>query len=236
MRKLETLDNGAAISCPDGMIHHWVGLAFVPGQSCADVLDDSRRLQSPRRLLRSDVEQSKIESRDGDRFRVFLRFRRHKIVTVVLNTEHDVQYFRDSDTRAHSRSSAVRIAQVENPGKRRLRRDRTGDDDGLPVADGDVVADDRKRRRRLRAERSGFADAGYSCWTGLDDRAICNQHPEGVSCLYAGSDAEDSHPQAPQLNHSDRASLVSVSLYFKPPTSIFHSSVLQSTDEYAAAR
>ena len=59
-----------------------------------------------------DVEKSTIESHNGDYYRVFLRFRRHKIVTVVLDTEHDVTYYRDSATREHSRSSAVRIAQV----------------------------------------------------------------------------------------------------------------------------
>ena len=131
MRKLETLENGAAISCPDGMIHHWVGLAFVPGVKLSDVLAILEDYNQHAVYYAPDVEQSKIESRDGGRFRVFLRFRRHKIVTVVLNTEHDVQYFRDSDTRAHSRSSAVRIAQVENPGKSSLREKPTGDDDGF---------------------------------------------------------------------------------------------------------
>jgi hypothetical protein len=60
-----------------------------------------------------------------------LRFRRHKVITVVLDTEHDIHYFHDSDTRAHSRSSAVRIAQVENPGKSDEREKPPGDDDGF---------------------------------------------------------------------------------------------------------
>jgi hypothetical protein len=78
-----------------------------------------------------DVEKSKIESRDGDHFRVFLRFRRHKVVTVVLNTEHEVQYFHDAPGRAHSRSSAVRIAEVENAGKSDEREKTPGDDGGF---------------------------------------------------------------------------------------------------------
>ena len=78
-----------------------------------------------------DVERSKIESRDGDHFRVFLRFRRHKVITVVLNTEHDVRYFHDAPGRAHSRSSAVRIAEVENPGARDEREKQPGDDGGF---------------------------------------------------------------------------------------------------------
>ena len=58
-----------------------------------------------------------IKTDDANHFRAFLRFRRHKVVTVILNTEHDVRYFFDTDDRAHSRSSATRIAEVENAGK-----------------------------------------------------------------------------------------------------------------------
>jgi hypothetical protein len=131
MRKLETLDNGAAIDCPSGMIHHWVGLAFIPGVKLRDVLEVLQDYNQHAVYYAPDVERSKIERRDGDHFRVFLRFRRKKVVTVVLNTEHDVQYFRDLETRAHSRSSAVRIAQVENAGKSDEREDTPGDDDGF---------------------------------------------------------------------------------------------------------
>ena len=41
MSKLDTRDNGAEIPVPDGMIHHWVGLAFIPGAHVDDVLGDS---------------------------------------------------------------------------------------------------------------------------------------------------------------------------------------------------
>jgi hypothetical protein len=74
----------------------------------------------------SDVEPSKIESREGEHFRMFLRFGRHKVITVVVNTEHDVHYFRDAAGRAHSRSSAIRIAEVENPGRNDDREKQPG--------------------------------------------------------------------------------------------------------------
>jgi hypothetical protein len=131
MRKLETLDNGRTIETPGGLVHHWVGLAFIPGAKLHDVLDVLQDYDHHAVYYAPDVERSKLESRDGDHFRVFLRFRRHKVVTVVLNTEHDVHYFRDSPTRAHSRSSAVRIAQVENAGKSDEREKAPGDDDGF---------------------------------------------------------------------------------------------------------
>ena len=49
----------------------------------------------------------------------------------MLDTEHDVHYFRDSASRAHSRSSATRITQVENAGKSNEREKTLGDDDGF---------------------------------------------------------------------------------------------------------
>jgi len=131
MSKLGTLDNGTAILCPGGLIHHWVGLAFLSGAKVNDVLAILEDYNQHAVYYAPDVERSKIESRDGDHFRVFLRFRRHKVVTVVLDTEHDVRYFRDSETEAHSRSSATRISQVDNAGKSDEREKTPGDDDGF---------------------------------------------------------------------------------------------------------
>ena len=131
MQKLETLENGRAIRCPGGMIHHWAGVVFVPGAMLEDVLGVLEDYDRHSVYYAPDVERSKLESRDGDHFRVFLRFRRHKVITVVLSTEHEVQYFRDARGKAHSRSSAVRIAQVENAGKRDEREKTPGDDDGF---------------------------------------------------------------------------------------------------------
>jgi hypothetical protein len=129
--QLTTLDNGEPIVCPGGMIHHWVGVVFIPGAKLDDVLGILEDYDHQSTYYSPDVERSKIESRDGDHFRVFLRFRRHKVITVVLNTEHDVHYFHDGLGRAHSRSSAVRVAEVENPGKSDEREKQPGDDGGF---------------------------------------------------------------------------------------------------------
>ena len=131
VQKLETLDNGQELKCPGGLIHHWAGVAFIPGASVDDVLAVLQDYDHQAVYYAPDVERSKLESRDGSHFRVFLRFRRHKVITVVLDTEHDVHYFRDAPGQAHSRSSAVRIAQVENPGTASEREKDPGEDDGF---------------------------------------------------------------------------------------------------------
>ena len=131
MQKLEIFDNEKPIACPGGMIHHWTGLVFIPGAKVEEVLGVLEDYDRHSVYYAPDVERSKIESRDGDHFRVFLRFRRHKVITVVLNTEHEVQYFHDAPGKAHSRSSAVRIAEVENAGKSDEREKTPGDDGGF---------------------------------------------------------------------------------------------------------
>jgi len=131
MQKLEILDSNKPIACPGGMIHHWSGVAFLPAAKLEDVLGVLEDYDRHSVYYTPDVERSKIESREGDHFRVFLRFRRHKVITVVLDTEHEVHYFHDAPGKAHSRSSAVRIAEVENAGKSNEREKTPGDDDGF---------------------------------------------------------------------------------------------------------
>ena len=131
MKKLEMRDGGKEIVCPAGIIHHWVGIVFIPGAKLDDVLSTLEDYDKHSVYYGPDVERSKIQSRDGDHFRVFLRFRRHKVITVVLNTEHDIQYSHDLPDRAHSRSSAVRIAEVENAGKKDEREKPPGEDGGF---------------------------------------------------------------------------------------------------------
>jgi len=130
IHQLNTLDNGKPIVCPGGLIHHWVGVVFIPRVKLDDVLGVLEDYDRQSTYYAPDVERSEIESREGEHFRVFLRFRRHKVITVVLDTEHDVHYFRDAPGRAHSRSSAIRIAEVENPGRSNEREKQPGQDGG----------------------------------------------------------------------------------------------------------
>ena len=131
VRRLSTKAPGKSPEIPGGMIHDWEGIIFIPGASLDDVLKVLQDYDHHATYYGPDVAKARIESHDGDQFRVFLRFRRKKIVTVVLNTEHAVTYYRDSPLRAHSRSSAVRIAQVEDPGGAHEREKTPGDDDGF---------------------------------------------------------------------------------------------------------
>jgi len=125
------LADGREIPCPEGMIHHWEGLIFIPGVRLDDVLHVLEDYDHHSAYYAPDVARSKLQERDGDHFRAFLRFRRQKVITVVLDTDHDIRYFRDGPQQAHSRSSATHIAEVDNAGKSNEREKSRGDDNGF---------------------------------------------------------------------------------------------------------
>ena len=131
MQRLSGGDDGKSAEIPGGMIHDWRGIVFIPAAKLDQVLDVLQDYNLHATIYAPDVERSKIEARDGDHFRVFMRFRRHKVVTVVLNTEQDITYYRDSPTRAHSRSTAIRIREVADPGTPQEREKSVGEDNGF---------------------------------------------------------------------------------------------------------
>jgi len=103
--------------CPDGIIHHWMGTIFIPGVTLPQLLKLLQDYDRHATYYAPEVTASKLQARDGDTFQIFLRFRRKKVITVVLNTQHTVQYTTLSPTRAMSRSVSTRIAQAEDADK-----------------------------------------------------------------------------------------------------------------------
>lgn len=131
VRQLNGKNSSTAPQINGGMIHDWQGIVFIPGAKLDEVLGLLQDYDHHASYYSPDVERSKIQAHDGDHYRVFMRFRRHKVVTVVLNTEQDIHYFRDSATRAHSRSSAIRIREVADPGTPQEREKSPDNDNGF---------------------------------------------------------------------------------------------------------
>lgn len=112
-----TTDNGRDLKIPSGMVHHWVALAFIPGGTLDQVLPVVQDYDHHDVIYAPDVSRSKLVSRSGNDYHVFLQLRRKAIVTVVLNTEYDIRYRWDGADRASSWSHSTRIAEVDNAGQ-----------------------------------------------------------------------------------------------------------------------
>ena len=131
IEKLETLDAGKAIRVPGGMIHDWTGTVFVPGVTLPQTLRLVQDYDNHEKYYRPDVIRSRISLHQGDHFVVYYRLYRKKIVSVVLDTDHDVEYQTLNATRASSVSRTTRVQEVENPGKPDERLDPPGQDHGF---------------------------------------------------------------------------------------------------------
>ncbi|HET9401391.1 MAG TPA: hypothetical protein VFO34_10600 [Candidatus Acidoferrales bacterium] len=130
IEKLETLDAGHRIDCPNGIIHHWTGVIFIPGATLDAALQLLQDYDRQSVIYAPEVEKSRTISRSGDDFHIFLRFRRKKVITVVLDTEHDVRYTRIDATHAASKSVSTSVREVADPGTARERDLAAGDGGG----------------------------------------------------------------------------------------------------------
>lgn len=106
----------ATAEIPGGLIHHWVGSAFIPRATMADVLAVVQDYDHLTRYYAPEVMTSRLLSRDGDHFRIALRMREHKVVTVVLDSEYEVRYGRLDAAHQFSWSRSTRMTEVADAG------------------------------------------------------------------------------------------------------------------------
>ncbi len=132
IERLTTLDAaGGPIEIPDGLAHHWIGAVFVPGATVSEAIALAEDYDHHQDYYQPEVVRSKLIRRDGNDFKIYYRLRKHKVITVTLDTTHDVQYFPVDDAHWHSRSVSLRIAEVENAGKPDEREKPVGEDGGF---------------------------------------------------------------------------------------------------------
>ena len=104
-----------------GLIHDWIGAVYIPGVSIAEVVALLQNYDNHKNVYAPEVIDSRVLFRHDNDFRVALRLLKRKVITVVLNTEHEVHYQQLTPTRWQSRSASTRIAEVHEPGRRNER-------------------------------------------------------------------------------------------------------------------
>jgi hypothetical protein len=116
------------VKVPNGLIHDWIGAVFVPEASVEQALALVQNYDNHKNVYEPEVIDSKLISRDGNDYRIFLRLLKKKVITVVLDTDHDVHYASLDAKRWFLRSYTTRIAEVEDPGtpKERVLEPDTG--------------------------------------------------------------------------------------------------------------
>jgi hypothetical protein len=118
MQPVETrAPGGGEVEIEDGLIHHWLGIVFVPGVGVEEVLALVQDYDRHGEIYAPAVVRARILERRGDRFRVFMRFRKTKVITVVMDTVHEVEYVQPAADRAISISRTSSVREVQDPGE-----------------------------------------------------------------------------------------------------------------------
>lgn len=96
---------------PGGLVHDWVGLAFIPGAKVQQVLAVVQDYDHLARYYSPEVQASRLIAHSGNDFQIFMRLRKHKVITVVLDTDYDVHYGELDADHWYSESRSTRIAE-----------------------------------------------------------------------------------------------------------------------------
>ncbi len=112
----EPWSGAGPIHVPDGLIHDWFGAAFAPRATLSETLALIQDYDNHKEIYKPEVIDSRLLSHDGNDFKILLRLRKKKVITVVLDTCHDVHYAEISSTRWTCRSFTTSIREVEHAG------------------------------------------------------------------------------------------------------------------------
>ena len=187
---METRDRGREVDVPDGLIHHWLGVVFVPGATLDRRSRCSRPTTATPRSTHRRWPRSKLRARSGDTFTVYLRFMMKKVITVVDQQRDTRRASRaTAPDRVQSRIRSTRIAEVEDPGTPQEREKPVGRDGGYLWRLNSLLALPRARRRRLRPVRIDHADARHPDGVRLAGAPVRDEHPARVAHLHARDDA-----------------------------------------------
>jgi hypothetical protein len=126
----ETREGGKPVEAPGGLVHHWRGTAWVPNATVTQAVALLQDYDQHATIYRPNVARSRTLSREGDVFRVYLRFYMKKVITVVVNSEHEARFSSPAPDRAQSRIYSLRIAEVEDPDTPSEREKPVGRDGG----------------------------------------------------------------------------------------------------------
>lgn len=80
------------IGVPNGMIHDWRSATVVPGATVEQALAILQDYADYKHVYAPEIADSKLLSHEGNKYRAYLRLIKKKVLTVVLDSEYEVEY------------------------------------------------------------------------------------------------------------------------------------------------
>ena len=130
VRHLRAEEDEKPIYIPEGLIHHWVGVVFIPGVTLAQVMAELQDYADQPDKYKPTVRKAKVLEHDGNEFKTYRQLYRKQIVTIVINANSDDVYEMPDPSHATIRSYSTRIAEVAHPDQPDERELPVGNDHG----------------------------------------------------------------------------------------------------------
>jgi hypothetical protein len=127
----ETLEDGRPIRIPNGMIHHWAGVVFIPGVTLDQVNSVLRDFDNLPKTFNPEVEQAKVLRQNEDGFTFLVRLYYKSILAVTYDVSFDVHVSRPREDQISMRSDSSRIAELRDVGGPREHELPVGNDSGF---------------------------------------------------------------------------------------------------------
>ena len=116
IEELHTEEEHHPIHIPGGMVHHWVGVIFIPKVALSETDAVLHDYENEASIYSPQIRRAKLIEQHGNKSKIYLQFYSKSIITVVLNAYFDVVETQISSARIQSVSHSTRIAEVVNPG------------------------------------------------------------------------------------------------------------------------
>jgi hypothetical protein len=127
---VEQLANNKSVHIKGGIVHDWVGAMVIPGVHVNTVLGVLQDFNHHKKIY-PEVIDSRLTKQESNAFWFYLRLKKKKILTVVLNTDHEARYYQAATNRWYCRSYSLRIAEVSDAGTQAEHELPVGEDHGF---------------------------------------------------------------------------------------------------------
>ncbi len=131
LRPMQTLDNGAPLAVPGGVIQHWLAVAYLER---GDVdLEHTRGLLTNfagyKDFFPQQIIDSKMTRHEGNQTDFVLRFHKKQFKTTVLNVSETATYTLIDPTRWTVACRSTHVGEAEHPkDKKKLDQERSAED------------------------------------------------------------------------------------------------------------
>jgi hypothetical protein len=120
---VERLTPASGATFSGALLYHWRGTAFAPGATAGDLERLLRDYSRYPQVYAPQVMKARVMAQDGNHFQTVLRVSQKHVITAVLDTTYDVQFYSAAAAddaslgrRGYSISHSTRVDEIESPG------------------------------------------------------------------------------------------------------------------------